>query len=37
MASGAPDQEGWFVEAGQSFLNIILGSREFFLVLECSS
>jgi hypothetical protein len=32
MASGPLDQEGWFVVDGQSFHNILLGSRVFFLV-----
>jgi hypothetical protein len=29
MASGAPDREGRFVEVGQSFLNVLLGTRAF--------
>jgi hypothetical protein len=31
MASGAPDSEGRFVELGQSFPSILLGSRVFLL------
>jgi hypothetical protein len=29
MASGPPDREGRFIEVGQSFLNVLLGSRAF--------
>jgi hypothetical protein len=36
MASGAPDQEGQFLAAGQGFHDVLLGSRVFFLVLGCS-
>jgi hypothetical protein len=37
MSSGAPDREGRFIEARQSFLSILLGSWAFFPILECSS
>jgi hypothetical protein len=36
MASGAPDLEGRFVGARQSFPGIPLGSRAFFLAHGCS-
>jgi hypothetical protein len=36
MARGGPDLEGWLVEAGQSFLGILLGSRAFLLALSHS-
>jgi hypothetical protein len=31
MASGAPDQEGRFIEVGQGFSGILLGSRTFLV------
>jgi hypothetical protein len=36
MASGALDREGQFVEVGQGFFGVFLGSRVFFLVPEHS-
>jgi hypothetical protein len=35
MASGAPNLEGQFIEVGQGFRDVLLGSRVFFWVPEC--
>jgi hypothetical protein len=32
MASGTPDREGWFIEDGQGFPGILLGSRAFLVM-----
>jgi hypothetical protein len=32
MASGTPDREGRFIEVGQGFLGVLLGSRTFLVL-----